>query len=64
MDNRLLEAEGPATVEKTLALIDPFFSELRYPQELRNVAGFGGDVLQVLEELVFRLEPFVGENEP
>lgn len=64
MNNALLSALRPMTVEETLALIDPFFFELRYPQELKKVLGFGGDVLPVLEELVVRLQPFINKGQP
>lgn len=59
IENRLVAVEGQLTVERAFAEIDPFFSELRYPQELKNVAGFGEDVFPVLDELVSRLEPFL-----
>ena len=49
----------PLTVEQAFATFDPFFSELRYPQELRTIAGFGEHELYILEELVSRLAPFI-----
>jgi hypothetical protein len=43
-----------------LATFDPFFSELRYPQELRNLKeGVGEQEKLVLDELVARLKPFL-----
>jgi hypothetical protein len=59
IENRLVAVEGQLTVERAFAELDPFFSELGYPQELKNVAGFGEDVLPVLDELASRLEPFL-----
>jgi len=49
----------PMTVEEGFELFNPFFSELRYPQELKNIAGFGEDESCVLEELACRIEPFL-----
>jgi len=51
------------TVEQAFAMFDPFFSELRYPQELKNIAGFGEHELYILEELVSRLVPFIKVQE-
>jgi hypothetical protein len=42
----------PMTIEAGLALFDPFFSELRYPQEFRKLGGVGEDGKVVLDELV------------
>jgi hypothetical protein len=49
----------PMTVEEGFELFNPFFSELRYPQELKNIAGFGEDEGSVLEELACQIEPFI-----
>jgi hypothetical protein len=40
-------------------LFDPFFSELRYPQELKTMGGVGEDDKLPLEELVEKLDPFL-----
>ena len=58
MDVRTVLGE-PLTVEQALAMFDPFFSELRYPQELKNISGFGEHELYILEGLVSRLVPFI-----
>ena len=49
----------PMTVEAGFALFDPFFSELRYPQELKKLEGVGKDERFVLDELVLRLQPLL-----
>ncbi|MGC2473421.1 MAG: hypothetical protein WA485_03740 [Candidatus Sulfotelmatobacter sp.] len=41
--------------------LDPFFSELRYPQELKNLGSVGDDESLVLEVLVARLQPFLSK---
>ncbi len=51
----------PMTLEAGFALFDPFFSELRYPQELKKVGGVGQDEKFVLDELVLRLQPFLNK---
>jgi len=52
--------ETPMTINDALATFDPFFSELRYPQELRNLKeGVGEEEKLVLDELVARLKPFL-----
>ncbi len=50
--------EGIPTVEKGFELFNPFFSELRYPQEL-TMGGVGEDDKLPLDELVARLQPFL-----
>jgi hypothetical protein len=45
--------------EQGFALFDPFFSELRYPQELKTMGGVGEDDKLPLEELVEKLDPFL-----
>jgi hypothetical protein len=47
------------TVERALAMFDPFFFELRYPQELDELDGIGPDDLRVSDSLVKILSPFV-----
>jgi hypothetical protein len=52
--------EMPMTINDALATFDPFFSELHYPQELRNLKeGVGEEEKLVLDELVARLKPFL-----
>ena len=51
---------GIATVERGFEIVNPFFSELRYPQEL-TMGGVGEDDKLPLDELVERLKPFVPE---
>lgn len=51
--------EMPMTVNAGFALFDPFFSELRYPQELKQLEGVGEDEQLLLGELIARLRPFV-----
>jgi hypothetical protein len=46
------------TVEQGFELFNPFFSELRYPQEL-TMGGVGEDDKLPLQELVSHLEPFL-----
>jgi hypothetical protein len=46
------------TLEQAFELFDPFFSELRYPQEL-TMGGVGEDDKIVLDKLVKKLEPFL-----
>jgi hypothetical protein len=45
----------PMTVEEVFAIFDPFFTELRYPQESKLVAGLGhenGFLLKALVEVL------------
>lgn len=51
----------PMTLRAGFALFDPFFSELRYPQELKKLGGVGEDEKVVLDVLVARLQPFLGK---
>jgi hypothetical protein len=51
---------GVPTVEKGFEVFNPFFSELRYPQEL-TMGGVGEDDKLPLQELVARLEPFLSK---
>jgi hypothetical protein len=51
---------GAVTVEQAFALFDPFFSELRYPQEL-TIGGVGEDDRWPLKDLVERLKPFLAK---
>ena len=52
----------PMTVEDGFALFDPFFSELRYPQELKKLGSVGYDEKLVLDELILRLQPFFNKE--
>jgi hypothetical protein len=52
----------PMTAEAGFALFDPFFSELRYPQELKKLGSVGQDVKFVLDELVLRLQPLLNKE--
>jgi HEPN domain-containing protein len=45
----------PMTVEEGLKIFDPFFSELRYPQEMKEVEGLGGEHKLLLDSLVREL---------
>lgn len=49
----------PMSVEQGLAMFNPFFSELRYPQALNQLEGIGPDDVVVLDALVNVIEPFV-----
>jgi hypothetical protein len=49
----------PMTLVAGFALFDPFFSELRHPQELKKLRGVCKDERSVLDALVFRLQPFL-----
>src|SRR6266853_2489642 len=51
---------GLVTVQQAFALFDPFFFELRYPQQL-TMGGVGEDDRLPLDELVERLKPFLPE---
>lgn len=55
-----LHCSGVPTVEKGFEVFNPFFSELRYPQEL-TMGGVGEDDKLPLQELVARLEPFLSK---
>src|SRR5260370_26982018 len=41
----------PMTVEEGLNIFDPFFSELRYPQEMKQVDGLGPEHKLLLDSL-------------
>jgi len=51
----------PKTLCAGLELFDPFFSELRYPQELNKLEGVGQEEKQVLDRLVALLSPFTSK---
>ena len=46
------------TIEAGLKAFDPFFYELRYPQELRDMTGLGDDERFLIDELTNQLQPF------
>jgi hypothetical protein len=52
----------PMTLKAGFALFDPFFSELRYPQDLKK-CGVSQDHKVVLYVLVARLQPFVNKEQ-
>jgi len=52
----------PMTVRAGFVLFDPFFSELRYPQELKKLGSVGEDEKLVLDVLVARLQPFLNKG--
>jgi hypothetical protein len=45
----------PMTIEEGLQIFEPFFSELRYPQEMNKVSGLGYDEKLLLDALVIEL---------
>jgi len=47
-----LTIREPMTVEEGLKIFDPFFAELRYPQELNQVSGLGHEHRVLLKQLV------------
>lgn len=51
--------KGPMTLETGFALFDPFFFELRYPQELVDLDSVGPDDVVILDSLVRTLEPYL-----
>lgn len=52
--------EYPVTIEGGLEIFDPYFSELRYPQQLNKVQGIGPDDVRLLDAIVYELLPFAG----
>jgi hypothetical protein len=52
--------EYPVTIENGLDIFDPFFSELRYPQQLNRLQGIGQDDGRMLDAIVEELLPFAG----
>jgi hypothetical protein len=51
----------PKTLRTGLELFDPFFSELRYPRELKKLESVGEAEKTVLDRLVAVLRPFAGD---
>jgi hypothetical protein len=52
--------ECPLTIERGLEIFDPYFSELRYPQQLSKLQGIGPDDVRMLDAIVEELLPFAG----
>lgn len=52
--------EYPVTIEGGLEIFDPYFSELRYPQQLNKLQGIGPDDMRMLDAIVEELSPFAG----
>ncbi len=50
-----LTIKEPMTIKEGLAIFDPFFSELRYPQEMKNCDGLGGEHKFLLDAVVAEL---------
>ena len=44
--------EGPLTIREGLNIFDPFFSELRYPREMKSIEGLGEEHRYLLDSLV------------
>jgi hypothetical protein len=47
--------QEPMTIEEGLKIFEPFFSELRYPQEMKQVSDLGADHELLLDQLVGEL---------
>jgi hypothetical protein len=54
----------PINLLRGFEIFDPFFSELRYPQRLQNIAGLGECHGELLGHLYGYLEPLLGEIPP
>jgi hypothetical protein len=50
-----LAMKEPMTIEEGLSIFDPFFRELRYPQEINKVDGIGEEHKRLLDSLVSEL---------
>jgi hypothetical protein len=48
----LVTIQEPVTIERGLAIFNPFFTELRYPQEMRLMSGLGPEHRLLLDELI------------
>jgi hypothetical protein len=55
LDFPRLAIKVPLTIEKGLEIFGPFFTELRYPQELKNVEGLGFEHKWLLDALIAEL---------
>jgi hypothetical protein len=51
----------PLILEQGFAVFDPFFSELRYPQELNKMGGVDKQDKLLLDELVGLLQSFLAK---
>jgi hypothetical protein len=51
--------EEPLTIERALAIFDPFFDELRYPRGLEELDGIGPDDVHLLDALYNVIAPFM-----
>ena len=49
---RLVTIQEPIIVEQGLAIFDPFFTELRYPQEMKLLSGLGPEHRVLLGALI------------
>jgi hypothetical protein len=58
-DPRSSETSKAMTVREAFAMFDPYFWELRYPQEAPNVEGAGAEEAEILDTLVKRLKAFL-----
>jgi len=50
--------ETPMDIETGLKVFDPFFWELRYPQQLKELNGIGPDDVRLLDVLFAEIMPF------
>ncbi len=50
--------ETPMDIETGLAVFNPFFWELRYPQQLKELDGIGPDDVRLLDVLFAEIMPF------
>lgn len=48
----LVTIQEPITIEQGLAIFNPFFAELRYPQEMKLMSGLGPEHRLLLDELI------------
>jgi|GEM_PF-4396111 len=60
IDVPCLVLEMPMKLLTAFELFAPFFSELRYPMELKEFEGVGEEEGRVLDALVAQLLPFLG----
>jgi len=50
--------KSPMDIKTGLAVFDPFFSELRYPQQLNELDGIGPDDIRLFDALFAEIMPF------
>jgi hypothetical protein len=60
LDGFFFPREMPITIEDGLKVFDPFFWELRYPQQLDKLDSIGPSDIVLLDALMGALEPFAG----